>query len=103
MLGKSMSGPDFLDVATSMYELQEEWDLSLSILIELDGSVGGCGFYVHVLGVPKDASALAAEEGVSASIRWPDRDGRTFPGSLIQLLLTCDSLLDKASSGATRR
>jgi hypothetical protein len=92
-MGKSMTGPDMRDCAPLMWEIENEWGLNLSILLELDGSVGGCGLYVHVVGVPKMPIGLSTESGVSASMRWPDREGRTFAGLLVQLLHTADHLL----------
>lgn len=103
-MGKSELGPGMQDCSSVVWEIEQDQNVTLSVLLELDGSVGGYGWYVHVVAVPKTPRALGAEPGCSASLRWPHREHRTFEGCLLQLVNTVDYLLtmEKAKQEAVK-
>jgi hypothetical protein len=96
-MGKSENGPDMLDCFQLMYSLESDWGLSISILVECDGSLGGGGGSVHIVGIAKALVNLTENEGVAVSARWPDRQGRTWEGLLFQMLHQIDHLLEEAT------
>lgn len=96
-MGKSTNGPTMHDIGPAMSEIAQDWSSSITFLIELDGSQGGCGLFIHALCVPLMPRLLDGEPGASATIRWPDREGRTFEGSMLNLLYQLDSILAKAA------
>ena len=98
-MGKSESGPDMQDCSTLAHHLEQDWALSVTILLELDGSSGGYGWRIHGLGVPRQPRLLRDEPGVAATVTWPHRDHKTFEGAVFALLHRMDKLLADADWG----
>lgn len=91
-MGKSTNGPEMTDVSATWWQFEQLHQCSITMLVELDGSTGGCGLYVSAVAVQKRPVRLE-EAGIgSATIRFPHRDHRTFEGALLKLLYQLDYL-----------
>lgn len=92
-MGKSGNGPDMQDCSAYIAEMSRARPCSISVLLEPDGSVGGCGWRGFVLAAV-GASVVAKDAPcVSVSFRFPHRSAKTFEGALFNALVQADALL----------
>jgi hypothetical protein len=92
-MGKLESGPDMLDCATYLSEIQKQTGYSLTLLVELDGSSVSARWRIHALAVKGGSVEATAARTVAASALWPHRDFKTFEAALFSLLAWTDSLI----------
>lgn len=95
-MGKLDSGPDMLDCGAAIWEIEQLWNISISILIVPDGSYGGGGFYVHALTHDKKPASIYEQSGVGATVRFPTREHATLAGAVLELVMRVDDLLTEA-------
>jgi hypothetical protein len=94
-MGKSSTGPDMLDVLQYCLEIQKAQDAGITLLVEPAGSELAPTWFVHALAVPRWTLLSNTQPAVSAFIRWPHRDHKTFDGALFSLMALIDAEFGK--------
>lgn len=100
-MGKSVSGPEISDVTSLWWTIEQGQQCTITLLVELDGSVGGCGIYVHAVALSKRPVSLQDNALGAVTVSFPHRDTRTLEGCLFRLLYQLDSLIG-AGEGLTK-
>jgi len=95
-MGKSESGPDLRDCGILASELQSLSGVSLTVLMELDGSGVASHWLSHVLAVKKGLTDPERLSAMSVAFRWPNDRQRTFEAALYDALWKIDNLLAQA-------
>jgi hypothetical protein len=95
-MGKLGNGPDMQDCSLWAKELEENHNCTITVLLELGGSIVGSHWLVHALAVPRGALNAREEAMPAVYVRFPHRDHKTFEGALFQLLVLLDAEFAKA-------
>ncbi len=98
-MGKLESGPDLRDCSIIASEIQSLSGVSLTILMELDGSHPASYGLSHVLAVKKGFLEPEGVNAASVAFRWPNDRHRTFEAALYDALWKIDNLLVATEDG----
>lgn len=97
-MGKSTTGPDMQDCAQLIQSLELMNECELSLLISSAGFVGGSSVRAIAVAVSKRLLGLEPAWTVGVTRLWPDREGKTWEGFLLQLLYEVDYLVSVRES-----
>lgn len=100
-MGKSESGPDLRDCSILGAEIQSLAGVSLTILMELDGSHAASYWLSHVLAVKKGTIEPDRLSAASVAFRWPNERHTTFEAALYDALWKIDNLLVATERGGS--
>ncbi len=92
-MGKSSTGPDWIDVATYARQIEEHHKVSIAVLITPATSSGGIPLSCVVLATQDKLVSVMDGKGWSSSGLWPSRHNRTIEGCFYGLLMRVDEVL----------
>ena len=95
-MGKSMNGPDLLDVLAYIHTMDNEARSITTILVSPSGSLGGLPAHIVVHAVSSAAGIDGPVWSRSVSAYWPNRESSTFEGMLYRLVVELDKLISQA-------
>lgn len=95
-MGKLVTGPCWTDVTTLWWEIEQTYSATITLLVELDGSVGGSGVSVSALALDKRLVKLDDSSLAVSSMHWPHREALTFEIGLFKLLFEMERLIEAA-------
>lgn len=95
-MGKLVIGPCWTDVTTLWWEIEKAHSCSISVLLDLDGSVGGCGVFASAVALKKRPVSLEDAALAHGTMRYPHREAATFEIGLFKLLYSLEHLIGAA-------
>lgn len=90
-MGKSESGPDMLDCAAYLHDIQKGQKCSICVLLELDGYVGGQSYSIGVVASSVERLVDGPVWSAAVQTHWPTRSHKHFEGALFAALASLDA------------
>lgn len=94
-MGKSSNGPEPMDSFIYLKTVDREAKCTSTILLIPDGSVGSSTVTINILSISDEATPDGPSWAVSTSVRWPNRESRTFEGALFRAVVDHDKHLSQ--------
>lgn len=91
IVGKSERGPDLLDCAMYVGEMQRQQNCCTTMLVEFVGSDVVSQLRVSIVTVSRELTTEGPVWSVATSFVWPGRRHRTFEGALFSAIAQHDA------------
>jgi len=94
-VGKLTSGPDWTDILTYAWEVEDATGYELCLLTKHAGSRGGLPVNLTWLAAKKGTPPWEAGEGMAVEATWPNVASATLEGAVFVALVQLDAALHK--------
>lgn len=94
-MGKPTTGPEVTDVLRYMRDIEQEANVTVSVMLQLDGFGAGPRFRANAIAALNKPPTFPNPMGVGVGAYFPHREYRTFEGFLYRLLMDLDEELSK--------
>lgn len=92
-MGKSENGPDMLDCAQYLIEIEKQHQCTTILLLDVVGSTAGCHWRVDVLSNQKGMVDPTMGWSVATNATYPHREFKTFEACVFRTLASHDAEL----------
>jgi len=96
-MGKSMNGPDMVDITAYLVAIDNMNKCSTSLLLLVGGTVLAPSLSVTVCSVSNECGVEGPKWTLGTSYQWPNRESKTFAGSVYRALVEQDKQISSRS------